>query len=142
MRFDTNKCRSLNAAILKMQSEGFEKTTPEVKAAMKKFGLLRGAKQKPSSRSRPVTVAKPKTTNESVASGIKASVKSASEAQRASLREKIAKEIAEHLDKALGGVERMLLPAMQPDTETRNEMREMQTDIKSIMRTLVGHWKL
>jgi len=80
--------------------------------------------------------------NESVASGMKASVKRASEEQRSALREKIAKEIAEHLDKALGGVERMLLPAMQPDTETRNEMREMQTDIKSIMRTLVGHWKL
>ena len=98
MRFDTDKFRSLNAAIGSM--------------------------------------------NESVASGIKASVKRASEEQRSALREKIAKEIAEHLDKALGGVERLLLPAMQPDTETRNEMREMQTDIKSIMRTLVGHWKL
>lgn len=137
MRSDHAHFLSLNVAIAKMQNEGFEKNTPEVKAAMKKFGLLRGAKQKPSSRSRPATVAKPKTTNESAASG-----GSASKAQHSALREKIAKEIAEHLDKALGGVERMLLPAMQPDTETRNEMREMQTDIKSILRTLVGHWKL
>ena len=58
-------------------------------------------------------------------------------------QEKIALEIAKHLDEALKGVERILRNhGMQMDTKAKNEMSEMQTDIKSLLQTLVRRWKL
>ena len=58
-------------------------------------------------------------------------------------QEKIALEIAKHLDEALRGVERILLNhGLRMDTKVKNEMREMQTDIKSLLQTLVRRWKL
>lgn len=58
-------------------------------------------------------------------------------------QEKIAKEIAKHLDEALRGVERILFNhGMRLDTKTRSEMSELQTDIKTSLQTLVRRWKL
>ena len=58
-------------------------------------------------------------------------------------QEKIALEIAKHLDEALRGVERILFNhGMRLDTKARGEMSEMQTDIKSLLQTLVRRWKL
>ena len=58
-------------------------------------------------------------------------------------QEIIAKEIAKHLDEALRGVERILFNhGLKMDTKVKNEMREMQTDIKSLLQTLVRRWKL
>jgi len=58
-------------------------------------------------------------------------------------QEIIALEIAKHLDEALRGVERILFNhGLKMDTKVKNEMREMQTDIKSLLQTLVRRWKL
>ena len=58
-------------------------------------------------------------------------------------QEIIAKEIAKHLDEALRGVERILFNhGMRLDTKARGEMSEMQTDIKTLLQTLVRRWKL
>ena len=150
MRSDHAHFRSLNAAIAKMQSEDYQ--THERARQTYNTGQEGSKQDSDEKRSKKVYGKDGKVVHASLANmrrslnkkNKKAAVAESTQSteQRSALQEKIAKEIAEHLDKALGGVERMLLPAMQPDTKTRNEMREMQTDIKSIMRTLVGHWKL